>query len=179
MLAKSNNPSDILGSIRADLVKAEKQRQKLPLLKFAAYRKDVEALPPSTTDYWTTVAAIINYQSFLNQLENKAPDPSTVARPCLFVTAGGISNNNTLEGTSRFSRCIVDLDTTTNFVDSAVIRDSVVRYHGGAVTIRHAIFIHCAFILDLKDFPQKPARPDLLRDLLASDQIYFTLPSAG
>jgi hypothetical protein len=70
----------------------------------------------------------------------------------------------------------VDLDGTTNDVEGAVFRNSLIRWHGGPVTIKSATSINCRFVIDIKT---EPARPDLLKQLLASDQTYFTLAAAG
>jgi hypothetical protein len=148
----------------------------LPDLTLADYRKKVQTLPTSATDYWATVAAIINYQSYVNQMEDKAPDPLQVAKPCPFVTKGGGSHNLVQGGAVPFIGCVVDLDGTQNEVDGAVFENSVIRWHGGTVTIKSATFINCRFVIDIKT---EPARPDLLKRLLASDQTYFTLTTAG
>jgi hypothetical protein len=77
-----------------------------------------------------------------------------------------------------FEGCLVDLDTTTNVVDGAFIRDSVVRYHGGQVTMRNVTFINCRFILDIKK-SSTPSHPELLQQLLASDQHQVRLSTNG
>jgi hypothetical protein len=135
-----------------------------------------QTLPTSATDYWATVAAIINYQSYVNQMGNKAPDPLQVAKPCPFVTKGSGGSNNLIQGAIPFTGCVVDLDGTQNTVEGAVFENSVIRWHGGPVTIKSATFINCRFVIDIKT---EPPRPDLLKQLLASDQIYFTLTAAG
>jgi hypothetical protein len=175
LLVNSSNPNKALTNIRVSLEQAQKQKEILPDLTLAEYRKKVQTLPTSATDYWVTVAAVINYQSYVNQIENKAPDPLQVAKPCL-LTKGSGGNYNLIQGANQFSRCIVDLDGTTNDVEGAVFRNSLIRWHGGPVTIKSATFINCRFVIDIKT---EPARPDLLKQLLASDQTYFTLASAG
>jgi hypothetical protein len=177
LLAQSNNSSDVLTGIRASLENAQKGKHRLPETEVVEYRKKIQSLSPSTTDYWTTVADIINYQSFLNQLENRAPDPSTIAHPCAFVTAG-TGNFNVIQGPMVFEACLVDLDTTTNVVDGAFIKNSVVRYHGGAVTMRNVTFVNCRFILDIRK-SQTPTHPELLQQLLASNQLQVRLSTAG
>jgi hypothetical protein len=174
--AKGNSQSDVMADIRANLVQAQQLRQKLPLTGLV---KQIQMVPASAKDYWLTVAAIINYQSYLNQLDHNAPSPDSVAGPCMFVTEGSPNiSNNVLFGKHKFKRCIVDLDTSTNTVQDAVIEDSVVRYHGGEVTFKNVLFINCRFIVDIKA-PQVPTRPDLLLSLLKSDQSYFRIPNAG
>jgi hypothetical protein len=171
-----SNPDKALTGIRVSLKRAQDRNKILPVPTLAEYRKKVETLPTSATDYWATVAAIINYQSYVNQMEDKAPDPQQVARPCPFVTKRSGQNHNLIQGPIQFDGCVVDLDGTENEVDGAVFKNSVIRWHGGPVTIRMATFINCRFVIDIKT---EPARPDLLKKLLASDQTYFTLTASG
>ena len=112
----------------------------------------------------------------MNQIEKKAPNPLHVAKPCQFVTQQSGVDHNMIQGPARFSECVVDLDRTQNSVRGAVFINSVIRWHGGQVTIENATFINCRFIMDIKT---EPARPDLLKQLLASNQTYFTLTSAA
>ena len=53
-----------------------------------------------------------------------------------------------------------------------MIRDSVVRYHGGPVQMRDVVFVNCYFELDLSKFPPEkvPAHPEVLLALLDSNQ---------
>ena len=176
--AKVTQPDHVLGGIRTNLAKAEKHRQQLPESKLVDYRKQVEAVAPSAKDYWTTVAAIINYQSFLNQLQQNAPDPDAVAKPCMFATNSPNVRYNVLSGTQLFTDCYVDLDTSDNLIQDAVIKDSVVRYHGGQIAFQHAVFINCRFVVDIKA-SQEPTRPDFLLALMKSGQINFKLPVTG
>jgi hypothetical protein len=175
---KGRSPGEVLTGIRANLAKAEKRRQQLPVAELVDYKKKVQSIGPSSMDYWTTVAAIINYQSFLNQLQHNAPDPDSVAKPCMFATESPNVRHNVLSGTQHFTNCYVDLDTSSNLIQDAVIKDSVVRYHGGKITFQHAVFINCRFVVDIKG-SQEPNRPDLLLALMRSDQINFQLPAAG
>jgi hypothetical protein len=177
LLAQSSNPDKALTGIRATLEQAQDRHKILPDPTLVEYRKKVQILPTSATEYWTTVAAIINYQSYVNQREHNAPDPFVVSKPCPFVTSGSGGGYNVILGANRFTECVVDLDGTTNEVDGAVFEDSVIRWHGGPVTIKLATFIRCRFVLDIKT---EPSRPELMQQLLASDQTYFTLkPAAG
>ncbi len=174
-MAESSNPDKALTGIRASLKQAQDQNRILPDLTLIEYKKKVQTLPTSAADYWATAAAIINYQSYVNQIENKAPDPLQVAKPCLFLTQG-LGSNNVIEGPMQFSNCVVDLDGTQNLVQGAVFVNSVIQWHGGPVTIQPARFINCRFIIDITT---KPANPDLLQKLLASDQTNFTLSATG
>jgi hypothetical protein len=167
--------TEVMADLRANLAQAQKLQQKLPLTEVV---QEIQQVPTSAKDYWTTVAAIINYQSFLNQLEHNAPDPETVAKPCAFATESPNIRYNTLDGTQHFTDCLVDLDTNANMIENAVIKDSVVRYYGGVITFQHATFINCRFVVDIKA-SQEPTRPDLLLALMNSDQTNFKLPAAG
>lgn len=180
-LDKSINPDKALSDIRVSLEQARHRNIVLPDPTLTEYRKKVQTLPTSATDYWATVAAIINYQSYVNQTENKAPNPLEVAKPCLGVTKGPGDSGNVIDSGNliqgwRFTACVVDLDGTQNEVEGAVFENSVIRWHGGPVTIKSATFINCRFVIDIKT---EPVRPDLLKQLLASDQTYFTLTAAG
>jgi hypothetical protein len=168
LLSKSATPNQILAAIRTKLRAAEKTKTALPDAALINYRKTVQALPNSEKDYWTTVAAIINYQSFLNRTFGNAPDPAKVSHPCLGLTAGS-GSDNVIQG-YRIAHCVVDLDTTHNVLEDLVIRDSVVRYHGGPVALRNVVFVNCSFVLDPANFPNNPAQPGLLLSLLDSDQ---------
>jgi hypothetical protein len=101
LLAESRNPDKALTGIRVSLKQAQDRNKILPALTLTEYRKKVQTLPTSATDYWATVAAIINYQSYVNQMENKAPDPLQVAKPCPFVTKGSGGNYNVILGPSN------------------------------------------------------------------------------
>jgi hypothetical protein len=177
LLAQTDKTALPLADIRSALETAQKRDTIVAHAEFASFKDQVENLTPSAKDYWVTVAAIINYQSYINQRDNKAPDPTKVARPCSMLTEG-LGKGNLIQG-APITNCVVDLDTTENELDNLVIRNSVVRYHGGAVTMKHVVFINCSFILDLKSFPQHPARPDFLRELLASDQTVVPLTSTA
>lgn len=87
-----------LANIRTALQVATDTKKLVPPAEMVRYRNTISALPSSAKDYWTTVAAIINYQSLLNRMLNLAPDPSAVSRPCLELTAG-IGRYNTFHDT--------------------------------------------------------------------------------
>jgi hypothetical protein len=88
LLAESSNPDKALAGIRVSLEQAQDRKKILPDLTLTEYRKKVQTLPTTARDYWATAAAIINYQSYVNQMENKAPNPLQVAKACQFVTKG-------------------------------------------------------------------------------------------
>jgi hypothetical protein len=139
LMAKSSNPDKALTGIKVSLEQAQDRNKILPAPTLTEYRKKIQTLPTSATDYWATVAAIINYQSYVNQMENKAPDPLQVAKPCPFVTKGGGSHNLIQGGAIPFTECVVDLDGTQNEVEGAVFENSVIRWHGGPVTIKECV----------------------------------------
>jgi hypothetical protein len=165
-LARVMDPSRVLATIRADIQIATSSGKVVPTLDLIDYKNAVQALPASAREYWTTVAAIINYQSLINQMSGEAPDPAKVSRPCIGITEG-TGGYNLIIG-APISHCVVDLDSTHNALWNVVIKDSVIRYHGGPVNVS-AVFVNCTFILDLP--PNKaPAQPVILYALLNSDQ---------
>lgn len=160
-------PRRILAVIRAEIQIAESRNTALSASKLADYRSAIHALPASTANYWVTVAAIINYQSLLNQKAGEAPDPSKISQPCLGVTSGASyeSSGNVFIGVPIVD-CIVDLD-TEKFAN-VTFEDSVVRYHGGPVSLTNVRFVNCRFILDLPAGKGAPAHKDFLLALLDS-----------
>lgn len=170
-LARLMNPNRILAQMREEIELAESSNRTLPASDLSNYRNAVHALPPSTHEYWTTVAAIINYQSKLNQMSGEAPDPEKVARRCPGVpnnTSSGMYYGNIFEGFT-YSDCVVDLDSNAFVHDT--FRDSVIRYHGGPVSLDGAVFVNCRFVLDLPaSLPNTPtpAQTKLLMTLLDS-----------
>lgn len=175
-LAKLLDPNRVLATIRAELEIAENGGKKVSASDLSDYRNVVQTLPSSAHEYWTTAAAIINYQSRINQMSGEAPDPAKVSRLCPGLTHnvnGSISFSNTFAG-FVFSDCVVDLD--TNSFHNVVFRDSVVRYHGGPVTLDGVRFINCNFVLDAS-FPEQPKTPRLLLGLLESNQTNVTISS--
>jgi hypothetical protein len=122
----------------------------------------------TTPDFWTTLAAIVNYQSMLEQLSGEAPDPSKVSEPCPgFTRRDGIviSYGNTFIG-GIHSTCLVDLDSNT--FTNVTFKDSIIRYHGEPTTLHNVTFINCTFLLDLGSIKTKPEKPALLLALLES-----------
>jgi septal ring factor EnvC (AmiA/AmiB activator) len=67
-IAKLIDPNRVLATIRSELAIANQSAQKLPQSQLIDYKNAVKDLPNSAHEYWATVAAIINYQSLLNQL---------------------------------------------------------------------------------------------------------------
>jgi hypothetical protein len=171
-------PDRVLRTIRAEIQVARASNESLPTPTLIDYKNAVQALPASAFDYWRTVADIINYQSFLNQMNHKAPDPREVSHPCSFLTEG-MGQGNLIQGVP-IRNCILDLDTTHNVLDRLVVRDSVVRYHGGPVEMRDVTFVNCYFDLDLSKFPSQkaPAHPEVLLALLDSNQQRVSLSTS-
>jgi hypothetical protein len=154
-----------LASIRKRLQMAEDAGTVLPASQIVKYKGTIRATPSSTGEYWKTVAAVINYQSYLNQMRGEAPDPTKVANPCFDENA----RYNTFEDI-QLRNCVIVLDNET--FNSVAFRDSVVIYHGGPVIVRNVAFINCRFVLDLAQQPEIPAEKNLLLALLTSpDQI--------
>lgn len=161
-LNKLQDPNRVLGVIRAELRMAETNKQTLPETQLAEYKNAVLGLAPASPLYWQTVAAIINYQSLVNEMSGAAPDPTKVSGPCDVFTEG--KSNTTIGGTYR--NCIVDLDSQA-FTGLTFI-NSVIRYRGGDTYLTNVRFINCRFILDLPPTPQKAPEEKLLLALLES-----------
>jgi hypothetical protein len=168
-----------LTAIRAEIKSAQNNSVQLQPAKLEEYRAAVRSIPSTTAQYWSTVAAIVNYRSFLDQMNHNAPDPSVVSRQCPGITnaAPGASFNNSYAGIN-VSDCIVDLD--TNSFQRSTFRDSVIRYHGGPVFLEQVQFLNCRFLLDLPSTPvATPPRPQadqiLMALLDAPDQKHVTL----
>ncbi len=158
----------VLTSIRTEIGAAESQRTVLSPTQLAEYKNSIRSIPRSVPDYWTTVAAIINYQSSIDQLNGHAPDPAAVSRPCgsgiTDPTGGTQSFNNTFED-MVMSNCIVDLD--KNIFIRVTFRNSVVRYHGNLTTLANVHFVNCRFVLNIPaSSPANPERERFLMTLL-------------
>lgn len=165
-----------LAKMRSTIEAAQQSGKEIPEAQLADFKSQVRQISTSVSDYWTTAAAIINYQSLLNQMRGQAPDPSKVSHPCVGVTSSGgiMSRDNVFDGVT-FPNCVVDLDNET-FI-GVTFKDSVIRYHGGQTTLSNVQFINCRFVMDVKAHA-KPRSPDLLFALLQSPtQKTVTLPS--
>jgi hypothetical protein len=162
-LAKLIDPARVLATIRVEIQMAQGSGKILPVSDRTDYRNAVQALPPTAHEYWATVTAIINYESYVNQMSGEAPDPSKISRPCM-GGGGSIFIGNVVSG--AYSDCIVDMD--TNVFENATFRDSVINYQGGPVTLANVRFINCRFNLHLASAPQTPAQNQFLRTLLQS-----------
>lgn len=84
-----SDPNRTLAVIRAELELARQSSQVIPKSQLVDYRNALSALPESAPNYWATVADVVNYQSLVNQLSGKAPDPRSASRPCLGITGQG------------------------------------------------------------------------------------------
>ena len=162
------DPADRLDKIRKDIQTAESKKEPIPYSKLVDYKLAVHALPPSAADYWKTVAAIINYESFLEQTLGHAPNPTKISRPCPLTTNSPYTRDNLIVGTI-VRGCIVDLDSANGFVGTIFV-DCVVRYRGGRVAMQNVQFRNCAFQLDI------PAEaPPIIPE---RDRILFTMLDA-
>jgi hypothetical protein len=164
-LARLIDPTRTLANVRIEIQQAQSNGQALPPNTITDYRNAALEIPSTTFGYWETVAAIINYQSKINQWNGLAPDPVKVAKPCGGLTTSPGSRDNTFRYESFFN-CIVSLDPGDDF-ENVVFRNSVIRYAGGAVKMINVRFENCSFQID---FPQntKPAKPALLLALIGS-----------
>jgi len=167
--ARMLDPDRALRTIRESLQSAQTQRVLLAPADVAEYRDLVRVLPRSAHEYWQTAAAIINYQSFVNQIENNAPDPAKVSVPCGGLTTGKGGGNVFKD--IVISGCVVDLDSTQNALIGVVLKDDVIRYHGGPLPPMNVIFVNCTFEFDLPAVPVRQlSRPatNLILTLLNS-----------
>jgi hypothetical protein len=175
-IAKLIDPSRILAIIRAEIQTAETNQKVLPVSDLLDYKNAIQALPASAHEYWTTVAAIINYQSLINQMSGEAPDPRTVSAPCGGLTEG-FGGHNYISGFT-VSQCVVDLDSAHNALVGIIFKDSVIRYHGGKLPALNVTFVNCAFVLDLPT-ATPPAHPAFLLSILNSpDQKVIKISTA-
>ena len=81
----------------------------------------------------------------------------------------GIVSRYNIFQDSRFEKCIVDLDRQA-FKD-VTFTNSVVRYHGGAVSLSNVTFVNCRFVLDLFSAPASQPQQLLLLALLQSPDL--------
>lgn len=168
-LARLIDPNRVLATIRAEIQMADTDRRILPVSTITDYKNAIQTLPTSAREYWTTAAAIINYQSLIDQMSGQAPDPNKVSVRCAGLTnQEDVHSGNNLFIGVPISKCVVDLD--TNKFSGTVFRDSVIRYHGGPVYLNGVSFVNCRFVVSL---PQPTKAPDstaqkFLRVLLES-----------
>jgi hypothetical protein len=161
-----------LTAIKDSLDAAEQRKVVLPPAQLADYKNAIRGVPKSAGEYWTTVAAIINYQSFIQQMSGAAPDPAKVSALCLGLTnQGGMhSYGNVILGGAPISNCVVDLDTET--FSNVTFKDSVIRYHGGPTILSNVRFVNCRFVLDIPvSTPTNPERNQFLMALLDAPDI--------
>lgn len=156
-VTRLQDPARVLATIRAEIGIHESSRQEVSKSDLTDYKNALHGLESSTYGYWQTVAAIINYQSLLNQMSGEAPDPNAVSRPCMTVKYSTFVR-------SQMSGCIVDLDTNT--FEDVVFKNTVVRYHGGPVRLRNVTFVNCRFVMEVKAFSAPPP-PNSSRLLIA------------
>jgi hypothetical protein len=163
-----------LATIRATVQTAEAKGTVLPSPQIAEYRREIRATPSSAAEYWTTVAAIVNYQSLVNQLSGQAPDPAKVAKRC--GEFGQNAYDNRFLG-GRYPDCVVYLDSNT--FENVIFQDSVIHYRGGPVSLSGVTFINCRFLLELTAQPTTPVQKNLLLAMLdSSDQKTIQIPGS-
>ena len=166
-IAKLLDPGRVLATIRAEIDVATTSSHSLPQSQLVEYRNAVKQLPSSAHEYWATIAAIINYQSLLNQMSGEAPDPAKVSRPCFGLTnSGGMTAGNNSWIGGEVSTCIVDLDGNSFRAFSFVT--CVVRYHNGGADLQNVRFVNCRFIIDPPTGQPAQAEIELLDALLDS-----------
>jgi hypothetical protein len=175
-LARLMDPNRALALVRAEIEMAETKGKPLGASTLADYKNVVLELPSSSYQYWTTVAAIINYQSKLNQMAGEAPDPNKVSKPCVGLTNGGrfhASGNAFIN--LHVSGCYIDLESAA-LVDS-VIENSVVRYYGGPTNLKNVTFVNCTFLVNFAP-TTKPSKssPLVLALLNSPKQSSVTVP---
>jgi len=120
----------------------------------------------ATPDFWMTAAAIINYQSFLNQMRGEAPDPVRISKPCV-QRGTNITFDGQILGAMVFEECVVDLD--SNSFKKVVFRNSVIKYRGGPAFLEDVLFVNCRFEIDTKLEATAPTQPNLISALLNTD----------
>lgn len=177
-IARLMDPARILATIRAEIQIAERSKTAISEPQLVDYRNAIKALPENTYQYWQTIAAIINYQSLLNQLAGYAPDPEKVSKPCALSPGGGdgrLAVNNFFGGRTVIRQCNIDLSHNANVMADVTFIDCVIRFSGTVVGIRKAAFINCRFILDLPPQVQKPVATNLLLALADGNQRRVTI----
>lgn len=174
-LASLIDPGRTLGLIQNEIQLASTTGRKIPESTLGDYRNAVLELPSDSNQYWNTVAAVINYQSFQNQLSGAAPDPLKVSKPCPIFSNSNVPGGVSFSGL-RVRGCVVDLDGNT--IIGMVFENSVIRYSGGQTFVEGSRFINCRFVFRLSHPNAKPQSPKLLYALLNSgDQKRFTIDS--
>jgi hypothetical protein len=168
-LERLQDPRRVLATIRAEIQMANESKRVLPVKDVNDYKNALRRLPASSGDYWGTVAAVVNYQSMLNQLSHEAPDPAVVAKPCISMSS------SVLIGPHTVTDCVITLD--SNVFKDITFKDSVVYYHGGDVALLNVLFDNCRFILDIPPNTRTP-QVNLLNALLNSpDQKQVRVPA--
>jgi hypothetical protein len=166
------DPDKALDDIRAELRKAQAKRTEIPYARLVDMKTAVQGLPVSAADYWKTVAAIVNYQSFIIQTKGLGPNPRAGSHLCMMTNQPGVLNSSGNRYTEAlFHDCLADLD--TNSFIRVTFADSIIRYKGGPVELRDVTFSNCVFDLQIPaDAPSvSPARDHLLLALLESPDL--------
>lgn len=170
-LAKVIDPNRALAQVRIMIELAKRENKPLATSDVVDLKNVALELPRSSYDYWQTVAAIINYQSQINQMSGEAPDPAKVSTPCEgMTTEGGMTSRSNMYVGFPVSNCVVDLDTQA-FIGTT-FKDSVIRYHGGKTMLSGVRFVNCYFIVDIpqQKTPEQSGQIVLFSLLTSPDQ---------
>jgi hypothetical protein len=171
-LAPYQTLNHVLNAIFTNVKKAETTSRVLPPSAREDYRAMLVALGSqvkgndASAIYWKTVAALINYQSFVDQSENKAPNPDKVANLCTTSNEGYVHSHDNTFANAVIEDCKVDLDTQS--FKNVIFKDSVVRYHGGPTTLEGVQFVNCHFVIDFAPKRKIPSTPALLQAILTA-----------
>jgi hypothetical protein len=178
-LARVQNPDQTLAFIKATLKTADESKRVLPASDVIDYKNSVALLPSSSRGYWETLAAVVNYRSFVDQIGGHAPDPEKVSRMCTLFSQqddrGNVSFGNTVEG-GTVHNCVVDLDSQRYI--GVVFINCVVRYNGGPTQIKNVKFVNCRFLLNLASTKTPVGRNFLFAILNSSQQTQVDVPGS-
>jgi hypothetical protein len=162
----NKTPEKLLTAIRRQVWIARGEDQEIPSGELLQIKRDLQSLPKTEPDYWVTLAALINYQSFVNQQKGLAPNPSAISKPC-----GYLSDSMVVGQT--FESCITVID--SNGFQNVTFRNSVVIYNGGDVSLKNVRFENCLFELTF-DARKKVTPNGLLLALLESPDLITIKP---
>jgi hypothetical protein len=171
---KLSDPQRVIGLINGEIALATQSAIPLGAAKLVDYKAAMRGISPNASAYWSTVAAIINYQSLLDQRLGHAPDPAKVSRPCPFFTdSPSFANNSVGSGRPIVARgCIVDLDNTNDFLAPVTFINCVVRYgYKRPISFRQVRFVNCNFQLGAPPSNLPEDRFKLLQALLESSEL--------
>lgn len=166
------SPERTMRAIRTEIATAQDNGERVPASDIADFKAALQEISPAAPDYLTTLATVVNYQSYVNQRAGLAPNPRAVSRQCFGEYKSLKMKDTVLDG------CILTLAGTTD-LDSIVFANSVIRYEGEPISLHNVRFINCNFIIDVKGKLATPARknpPFLLALLTSPDQKSVAVP---